>query len=163
MGVRKSNGLKIAFLNIVSLRKYKNELSIILHDNNIDIIGLSETQLDDRITDTEVLIEGFTIFRNDRNVSGGGVAIYVKDSLPLPKIIEKSDKLELLSLGIKQQNARPFFLISWYRPQTAGVDDVAFEDLRGTISELDKAEKEIILIGDTNCDFKNSANANTNN
>ena len=57
--MRKRNGLKIAFLNIVSLSKYKNELSIILHDNDIDIIGLSETQLDDRITDTEVLIEGF--------------------------------------------------------------------------------------------------------
>ncbi len=132
-----------------------------MHDNDIDIIGLSETQLDDRITDTEVLIEGFTIFRNDRNVSGGGVAIYVKDSLPLPKIIEKSDKLELLSLEIKQQNARPFFLVCWYRPPTPGVDDVAFEDLRGTISELDKAGKETILIGDTNCDFKNSADANT--
>ena len=46
LGSRKRNGLKIAFLNIVSLRKYKNELDIILHDNDIDIIGLSEKRLD---------------------------------------------------------------------------------------------------------------------
>ena len=49
LGSRKRNGLKIAFLNIVSLRKYKDELGVILHDNDIDIIGLSETRLDENI------------------------------------------------------------------------------------------------------------------
>ena len=46
---RKRNGLKIAFLNIVSLREYKDELGIILHDKDIDIIGLSETHLDKNV------------------------------------------------------------------------------------------------------------------
>ncbi len=79
----------MAFLNIVSLRKYKNVLSIILCDNDIDITRLNETRLDDNIPDAEVSIKGYTIFRNDRNVNGGGVAIYVKDTLPLPRVMEK--------------------------------------------------------------------------
>ena len=42
--IRKGNGLTIAFLNIVSLTKYRNELEIVLKDNEIDIIGLCETR-----------------------------------------------------------------------------------------------------------------------
>ena len=53
---RKRNGLKIASLNIVSLRKYKDELGIILNDNEIDIIGLNETRLDENISDRELRI-----------------------------------------------------------------------------------------------------------
>ena len=37
---RKRNGLRIAFLNIVFLGKHKQELEIILRDNNIDILIL---------------------------------------------------------------------------------------------------------------------------
>ena len=55
---RKRNGLKIASLNIVSLRKYKDELGIILNDNEIDVIGLNATRLDENISDHELRIEG---------------------------------------------------------------------------------------------------------
>ena len=48
----------------------------------------------------------------------------------------------------------------WYRPPTFGVDDEAFEKLTKVLSDLDKDEKEIILVGDTNCDFKDSKNTN---
>ena len=72
LGSRKRNGLKIAFLNIVSFRKYKDVLGVILHDNDIDIIGLSKTRLDKNIKDCELAIEGCKIFRNDRDANGGG-------------------------------------------------------------------------------------------
>ena len=55
---RKGSGLKIAFLNIVSFREYKDELGIILNDNEIDVIGLNETRLDENIGDRELRIEG---------------------------------------------------------------------------------------------------------
>eukprot|EP00795_Rhopilema_esculentum_P008058 gene8058-13973_t len=100
------------------------------------------------------------IFRNDRNVNGEGVAIYVKDTLPVPKIKQNSNKLELLSPEIKQENGRAFFLVCWYRPPTSGADDAAFENLREALGELGEEGNKIILVGDTNCDFKNTANAN---
>ena len=124
-----------------------------MHDNDIDIIGFSETRLDESIRGHEVTIEGYKIFRNDRNVNGGGVAIYVKDTLPVPKIKQKSNKLELLSLEIKQENARLFFLVSWYRPPTSGVDDAAFEHLREFLGDLGKEGNEIILVGDNKLRF----------
>ena len=48
----------------------------------------------------------------------------------------------------------------WYRPPTATVDEHAFENIREVLKALEKEGKEIILIGDTNCDFKCSKSAN---
>ena len=88
--------------------------------------------------------------------------MYVKGSLPEPTIKLSSDKLELIALEVSpSDHARPFVIVCSYRPPTAGVDDTAFENLREILKNLDKGEKETILIGDTNCDFKNEKNANT--
>jgi len=73
----------------------------------------------------------------------------------------KSDKLELISLEVSHNiHAKSLHLVCWYRSQTAGVDEFAFENLREILKGLDREEKEIILIGDTNCDLKCSKNAN---
>ena len=146
----------------MSLKRYRHELNVILYENDIDIIGLSETRLEKKTEDHELSIEGYKIFRNDRDSNGGGVAIYVKDSLSVPTIKLKSDKLEVLYLEIKPTNARSFFLVCWYRPPTSSVDETAFENLRETLGILDKEGKEIILVGDTNCDLKDKKNANAN-
>ena len=153
---RKRNGLKIAFLTIVSLRKHKSELGIILHDNNIDIIGLSETLLDSKVNDSEVSIHGYRIFRNDRNSNVGGVAVYVRENLPEPIIKIKSDILEPISLEVSQNiHAKVLHLMCWYGPPTAGVDEFAFENLREILKGLDREK-----IGNTNCDLNCSNNAN---
>ena len=89
---------------------------------------------------------------NDRELNGGGVAIYAKDSLSEPTIKQRCDKLELLALDVKPKNAKSLFFICWYRPPTSSVDETAFENLRETLGILDREGKEIILVGDTNCD-----------
>ena len=38
-----------------------------LNDNDIGIIGLCETRLDEMARDSNVNINGYNIFRNDRN------------------------------------------------------------------------------------------------
>ena len=130
-----------------------------LNDHDIDIIGLSETRLDKTISDSEVSISGYNIFRNDRNLNGGGVAIYVKASLPEPTVRIKSENLELISLEIAPKHAKPFLVVCWYRPPTA--DEAAFDNLREVLKNLDQDGKETIFVGDTNCDFKNNQSANT--
>ena len=144
------------------MRKHRHELSVLLHDNDIDVIGLCETRLDEKVADSDVSIAGYKIFRNDRDLNGGGVAIYVKESFPEPSVKLKSDSLELLVLELVPKNSESFFLACWYRPPTSGVDIQAFEDLRNELKNLDQNEKEIILVGDTNCDFKCNRNSNAN-
>ena len=50
-------------------------------------------------------INGYNIYRNDRNANGGGVAIYVKESLSEPTVKIKSDKLELVALEFTSNHA----------------------------------------------------------
>ena len=59
--------------------------------------------------------------------------------------------------------ARSFHVICWYCIPTASVDYAAFEELEKTLKRLENDENEIILIGDTNCDFENDKNANSMN
>ena len=53
-----------------------------------DVISLSETKLSSAIEDSEVNLEGFQIFRKDRNRHGGGVACFVKNNIPAKLISE---------------------------------------------------------------------------
>ena len=52
-----------------------------MEDKTIDIIGLNETKLHKTIPDSQVDIEGYDILRRDRNRNGGGVALYIRQSL----------------------------------------------------------------------------------
>ena len=74
-------GCKIAHLNILSLLKNIDELKLMLKNSSIDILTLSETHLDNNITDGSISIEGFNCVRRDRNRSGGGVLVYIRDDI----------------------------------------------------------------------------------
>ena len=80
--------------------------------------------------------------------------------MPLPVVKLRSDKLELFSLEIKQNHAKSFLVVCWYRPPTAGVDDITLENLRDILINLEKENFKIILFSDTYCDLKNKQNKN---
>ena len=71
------------------------------------------------------------------------------------------DKLELIELEFNPIPTKPFLVISWHRSPTSGVDEVLLEYLRDVLKEADREEKQIILVGDTNCDLKSHQNSNT--
>ena len=98
-------------------------------------------------------IHGYNIYRNDRDSNGRGLAIYVKESLPELTVKIISNKLEVIELEFNPIHAKPFLIISWYRPSTSRADDVSFEYLRDLLKEADQEVKEIILIGDTKYDL----------
>ena len=57
----------LASLNVLLLRKHMHELGITLHDYTIDILTLNETRLKISISDDEVPVSGYKIYRSDRN------------------------------------------------------------------------------------------------
>ena len=46
-----------------------------------DIFGVAESRLSDIIEDHIVNIDGYTAVRQDRNTEGGGVILYVRNTL----------------------------------------------------------------------------------
>ena len=71
----------MAFLNIVNLPKHLDELRLRMQPQFLDLLTLSETRLDGTLTDSDVSIEGYEIISRDRYRGGGGVAMYVRNSI----------------------------------------------------------------------------------
>ena len=100
----KMSGFKIASLNICSLTYHHDELCVFMEDKTIDILGLNETKLDKTIPDSQVDIEGYNILCHDRNRSGGGVALYIRQSLNYVnrQDLSSHEDLEILTVEIKK-------------------------------------------------------------
>ena len=77
----KHRGFKIAFLNIASLPKHIDELRLNMQHQYLDILVLNETRLDETISNSEISIDKYTLVRNDRTRHGGGVAMYIRNSI----------------------------------------------------------------------------------
>ena len=112
-------GMRIASYSIVSLRKYENELETVLKERNIDVIALNETRLASKMPISEEDIKNYQIYRKDRNTAGGGVALFVKETLPQSQPLDITDQdLEVIGIEITPKNAKSFVILCWYRPPT---------------------------------------------
>ena len=116
-------GLKCAHLNICSLKNKVNELSSILHDNDIHIMAISETHLDNTIADSVVSIQGYNFFRRDRDRFGGGTAFFLKEHIPAKIRNDLSrNGVEALWLQIHIPYSKPILICCCYRPPCSNVD-----------------------------------------
>ena len=60
----------------------KNELNIMVEDIDPHIIGITESWANTYISDAELGLTGYVMFRKDRiGRRGGGVILYVKESI----------------------------------------------------------------------------------
>lgn len=113
-------GLRIAHLNICSIRKKLTEVGDILLSNALHILTLSETHLDDTFEDSSLMISGYDVYRKDRNAKGGGVACYIQSHIP---VSIRSDlmslDMEVLWLQIHLSHIKPILLGCCYRPPNA--------------------------------------------
>ena len=65
-----------------SIVNKKNELNIMVEDIDPHIIGITELWANTDITDAELGLTGYVMFRRDRiGRRGGGVILYVKESI----------------------------------------------------------------------------------
>ena len=89
------------------------------------------------------------------NGRGGGVSIYIRDSIRYTRCNDlPNNKLELICIEIEPKS-RSFFIVACYRPSSEPVD--IFAKLQQILPSLDREGKEIILLGDTNCNLSNHA------
>ena len=81
---------KFSPLNVRSITHKMDSIRLLLKDNNLDVLTVSETWLSPKVTDAEITFPGYSIVRKDRNSGGGGVAIFIRDRIPF-KTRTKSD------------------------------------------------------------------------
>ena len=79
--VFKKWGLHFVHLNINSLRSKIEEFTQITKDTNAAVIGLSETNFDKTIFDSDISIPNYNLIRQDQNRKSGGVACYIRTNI----------------------------------------------------------------------------------
>ena len=73
----------MASLILISFMLYIDEIRLIPQNGALDIIALNETRLDLSIPKKKLVnVVDYDIIRWDRNISGGGVCVYIK-KMPL--------------------------------------------------------------------------------
>ena len=77
-------GYRCVCLNARSIVNKKNELNIMVEDIDPHIIGITESWANIDITDAELGLTGYVMFRKDRM---GGVILYVKASLGSKRVL----------------------------------------------------------------------------
>ena len=106
----------------------------------------------------KVVMEGYTIYRHDRNGDGGGVLIAIKDVLKGIMSEESNSKRKEESIWLSLTNNKTKIRISIvYNPQENKTTKDELEEVYGRIeSEIKNArkmEQHIIVMGDMNCEI----------
>ena len=125
--------MRAGFLNANLLKAHIQEICQFLKDDpSYHLFGIAESKLGPVVEDCLVQIDGYTLVRQDRKVGGGGVALYVRNTLKV-KILEKSNTTktdefnepepqpEYLMCSVQQSNSSPVFVAVVYRPPHVGL------------------------------------------
>lgn len=74
-------GLYIIHVNIWSLLPKIDQLRAWLISNRPSVITISETWLSSSISNSDISLDNYILYRADRGARGGGVATYVSSNL----------------------------------------------------------------------------------
>ena len=150
----KSKQIHIIYYNACSLLPKLDELQVVCEATRPDVICIVETWLDISVIDNEIVLSGYQLFRLDRNRHGGGVAVYVHDSL-LCKVVLQGGPFYLELISISFHSKPSFCLTLFYRPPSSPVS--IFDNLCTTLQIINPAQfYNFILLGNFNVNFCNT-------
>ena len=147
-------GLHLIHLNINSLLSKIDELRAIAKKSRAAVIGITESKLDESVTDEEINIDGYELIRSDRNRHGGGVACYIRNDISFNPRDNFSSEVENIFLDMLLPKTKPILIGILYRPP----DQSKFLDKLSTaISETDNFDaQEVYILGDLNINLINN-------
>ena len=141
-------GYRCMCLNARSIVNKKNELNIMVEDIDPHIIGITESWANTDITDAELGLTGYVMFRRDGiGRRGGGVILYVKESIQAYeiKLERKADYDEAVWCKIVSGNSKLTIGLVYRSPNINEEDNTKVQN---AIKEVSKGEG--IIMGDFN-------------
>ena len=139
-------GMAIVSLNIKGLCSHLDEVLLLIRDLRIQILALNETKLDPEYPKELTTVAGYQQERLDRTCNGGGVSIYIRDSIKYKRRLDiPIDDLELICFEVEPPKSKSFLALAWYRPPSDPVG--SFNKLEKVLSFLDKEGRETLLLG----------------
>ena len=140
--------LKCVCLNARSIINKKNELDIMVDEIKPHIIGITESWANNDITDAELGLEGYVMFRKDRmGKRGGGVLLYIKETIPAYEVQlhEEADCNEAIWCKLVTGHTTVTIGVVYRCPNITKENN---EKIHNAISEVSKGD--CIIMGDFN-------------
>ena len=107
-------GMAIASLNINGIRGHFDEIKFLLLQLGIHIMALNEIKIDPLYPKELTCIPGYEQVRLERSNHGGGVAIYIKDSIRFKHRNDiPTNGLETICIEVEPPKAKSFLILSW--------------------------------------------------
>ena len=120
--------------------------------SSLEVLAINESKLDNSINNGEIYVPGYVFVRKDRTRHGGGVLVYIKENFSyLNRCDLVSSRLEMICLEIKLPHNGSFLVTTWYRPPGSSID--LFDDYANFLGKCDYENKQLIILGDMNCDY----------
>ena len=148
---KSANKIKCMYSNARSIVNKREELELCVEQNRYDIMGFTESWLNEAIDDAEIELPGYKIFRKDRKsdikTRGGGVILYIKDEINVVLNEDICDDRfpEALFCNIESSGEKTLLGIC-YRPPDSTIDNDA--GLYNIINQI--SNQNSIIMGDFN-------------
>ena len=140
--------IKCVCLNARSIINKKTELNIMVDDIKPHIIGITESWANNDITNAELGLEGYVMFRKDRiGRRGGGVLLYIKDTIPAYEVQlhEEADCNEAIWCNLVTGHTTVIIGVVYRCPNITKQNN---EKIHNAINEVSKGD--CIIMGDFN-------------
>ena len=157
---QKSN-LRLMNVNCQGLKSKTQEFATVLQYTKPDIICGTESWLGgvkpgkspdaDHIKSSEIFPDYLNIYRNDRNLQGGGVFILVHKTIISEEKPDLVTDCETEWVKIKTTNQRDLYIGSFYMPKRKKKDLQELQKSINKITDNGKLHKDFIIAGDFNC------------
>ena len=147
MEMFKNKGLCFERFNINNILSKIEQVRSLLINSNISVLGITETKLDDTISNEAVEIDGYNLIRSDRNRMRGGIACYIKTTISFNYHQSLSERFENILIDILLPKSKPITLGIIYRlpDQSSFIDDC-----NAALKELASQGNETYFFADFN-------------
>ena len=152
-GINDNKIISCFYVNARSIVNKLDELVLYLSHEKPDIVGITETWLHDDIFNSEISIEGYALYRKDRNskvkTRGGGVMFYIntKFNVTVVEDFEDSNFPETLWCNIEFDKRKTLIGVCYRPPDSSNINDEALCNL---LSKVGLCNKDVIIMGDFN-------------
>ena len=153
--VRVENLSRIIFgqININSIRN-KFDLLMNIIKNEIDILMISETKIDNSFPISKSAMTGYSIpFRLDRTSHGSGILLFIREDIPF-KIIKTDCDADLEGIFVEiNLRKKKWLLCCSYNPHKSSIANHR-KNICKTLGKLKSTYDNLVLLGDFNAEHE---------
>ena len=149
----------MGFLNVNSIRAHIEGFRLFVAEHPpYDIFGIAETWLSSFVHDSLIQIRGYKLLRQDRNVNGDGVALYVRNVFKIQKLASSKTRRrgkpripENLFCSVQQGDSPPLLVDILYRPPKIPMQKGS--ELFNVLRDFSSDFSHKVIMGDLNADL----------